>query len=77
MPIRIVFDTNILFNRWYLDGLQFDLLRRHVASGRSTVAIPAVVVLELKNHYLKIVSKHLDAVQERLHGLLAKPWPCR
>jgi hypothetical protein len=51
MPIKIVFDTNILFNRWYLDGPQFDLLRRHVASGRSTVTIPAVVVLELKNHY--------------------------
>jgi hypothetical protein len=64
MPIKIVFDTNILFNRWYLDGPQFDLLRRHVASGRSTVTIPAIVVLELKNHYLKIVSEHLGAVQK-------------
>lgn len=69
MPMKIVFDTNILFDKWYLDGPQFELLRRHVASGRSAVVIPSVVVLEMKNNYLKETSKLLSAV-EKLNPML-------
>jgi len=79
MPIKIVLDTNIFFNKWFLEGPQFELLRRHVASGRSIVFIPSVVILELKTHYLKKVSEHVNAVQKLTHvlppGYTAPPLP--
>ena len=62
--MRIVLDTNILFDRWFLTGPQFALLRRHAATGQSIVFIPSVAVLELRNQYLKKVSEHFQAVQK-------------
>jgi hypothetical protein len=64
--MRIVLDTKILFDKWFLTGPQFELLQRHTASGRSTVFIPSVVVLELQNRYLKKVSEHITAAQRQL-----------
>jgi PIN domain len=67
--MKIVLDTNVLFDKWFLTGPQFELLRRHTASGRSTVVIPSVVVLELENHYQRKISEHIAAAQ-KLNAML-------
>jgi hypothetical protein len=67
--MKIVLDTNILFDKWFLAGPQFELLQRHAASGRSTVFIPSMAVLELQNRYFKRVSEYISAAQKLNHVL--------
>jgi hypothetical protein len=63
VPIKIVLDTNILFENWFLSSPQLELLRRHSASGRSIVFIPSVVILELQNHYSDQLRKNITALR--------------
>ena len=58
--MRIVFDTNILVNRWHLAGPHFELLARFITQTRSSLIMPKIVLEELQSKYKNALSKTLN-----------------
>lgn len=67
--MKIVIDTNILFNNWSLDNTNFDLLKSYIKKTNSSLIIPKIVLEELINIYEKDLKKYVNQYHETLEKL--------
>ena len=51
--MNIVFDTNVIFGDWYLNGPNMVLIETFIKSQKLKLFIPEIVVQETKNRYRK------------------------
>lgn len=56
----LVFDTNVIFDNWFVESGQFELLARYCKNTESVLLIPRVVVEEVD---AKFVAKRLEAIK--------------
>lgn len=47
--IQIVFDANVIFTNWHLNGPSMVLIEKLIASGECKLIVPEIVILEARN----------------------------
>ncbi len=57
--MKIVLDTNILVNRWFLSGPTFDLLEKYLHQTNSVLILPRIVIQEIQNKYREVLNKRI------------------
>lgn len=63
--MRIVFDTNVIFQNWYLKGPNFELLEKYLGLLDVKLIVPKIVIAEAKNKYREMVNKtYMTATKE-------------
>lgn len=67
--MKIVLDTNIIFDNWFLDGPNFKVVEQLIKLGVCELVIPQIVIFEVKNKYREELKKN-TAVIGHLNTLL-------
>lgn len=68
--MKVVLDSNIIFDNWYLTGPNITVLERHIKLGESKLFIPEIVIWEVKNLFKKQIIEHTQSVK-KLNNLLS------
>jgi hypothetical protein len=67
--MNVVFDSNVVFQDWYLEGPSMALLEKFMKLSGSRLVVPKIVLSEVVNKYKEKVSEKLSEIN-RLNGLL-------
>lgn len=67
--MNVIFDSNVVFQDWYLQGPSMALLERFMKLSGSRLVVPKIVASEVVNKYKEKVFELLSAIN-RLNGLL-------
>jgi hypothetical protein len=69
--IRIVLDTNAIFNNWFLDSPNFKVVERLVKLGVCKLVIPEIIIFEVRNKYREELARKTPAIGH-LNAMLPK-----
>jgi len=67
--IQIVFDANVIFTNWQLNGPSMVLIEKLIASGECKLIVPEIVILEAHNLYKEEMSKLIQEMK-KFNGLV-------
>jgi len=67
--INIVLDTNVIFNDWFLENPNIELLRKFLSLTDSKLIIPKIITSEILNKYKEKIIKVLPEI-EKINTLL-------
>jgi len=62
--MKIVLDTNIIFDHWQLDGPNFLVLEKLIRLNKCKLIIPEIVFLEVMNKYRQVLLDRTKAVDD-------------
>lgn len=64
MEIQIVLDTNVIFNKWYLEGPSFRAIEQLVKVDVCKLVVPEIVIAEVKSKYKEEVIAKIRRVSQ-------------
>lgn len=67
--IQIVFDANVIFANWHLNGPSMVLIEKLIASGECRLIVPEIVILEARNLYKEKISELIQEIK-KFNGLV-------
>ena len=69
--MKIVLDTNVIFNNWYLDSPNFKVVEQLVKLDVCKLVIPEIVMFEMRNKYEEELTEKMPAARH-LNTLLPR-----